>query len=81
MATTAFNKKKTLLTTELDLILRENVSKLLHCEHSFVGAELWTIRKADQKYTQRFEMWCWRKMEEFIWTDRVGNKALRRVDG
>jgi hypothetical protein len=81
MATTEFNKKKTLFTTELDLILRKNVSKLLNCEHSFVGAEIWTLREVDQKYRQCFEMWCWRRMEKFIWTDRVGNKVLRRVEG
>ena len=80
METTAFNKK-TLFTTELDLSLREKASKLLHCEHSFVGAELWTLRKVDQKYTKRFEMWCWRRKENIILTDRVGNKVLRRVNG
>jgi hypothetical protein len=20
-------------------------------------------------------MWCWKRMEEFIWTDHVGNKV------
>jgi hypothetical protein len=66
MATKAFNKKKTLFTTELDLNLRGKASKLLHCEHSFVGAEIWALRKVDQKYKQHFEMWCWRRMEKFI---------------
>jgi len=80
IATTAFNKK-TLFTTELGLNLREKVSKFLHCEHNFVGAEIWTLRKVDHKYTQHFEMWCWRRTEKFIWTDLVGNKVLRRVNG
>jgi hypothetical protein len=35
------------------------------------GAETWTLRKAEQKYLESFEMWCWRRMEKFSWTDRV----------
>jgi hypothetical protein len=44
------------------------------------GAETWTLRKVDQKYLESFEMWCWRRMEKIIWTDRVGNdEVLHRV--
>jgi hypothetical protein len=36
--------------------------------------------EADQKYLESFEMWCWRRMEKFSWTDRVSNEeALLRV--
>ena len=28
------------------------------------GAETWTLRAADQKYLENFEMWCWRRMEK-----------------
>jgi hypothetical protein len=40
------------------------------------GAETWTLRKADQKYLKRFEMWCWRRMGKISWTDRVRNKEV-----
>ena len=44
------------------------------------GAETWTLRKIDEKYLERFEMWCWRRMGKIIWTDRVKNvEALHRV--
>jgi hypothetical protein len=47
---------------------------------AFYGAETWTLRKADQKYLESFEMWCWRRMEKFSWIDRVNNEeALLRV--
>ena len=36
MAKVAFNKKKTLFTSKLDLDLREETSKMLHLEHGFV---------------------------------------------
>ena len=36
MAKAAFNKKKTLFTSKLDLNLRKKTSKMLHLEHGFV---------------------------------------------
>ena len=44
------------------------------------GAETWTLRKVDQIYLESFEIWCWRRMEEIIWTDRVRHEeVLNRV--
>ena len=40
------------------------------------GAETWTLRTADQKYLESFEMWCWRRMEKISWTDHVRNEEL-----
>jgi hypothetical protein len=44
------------------------------------GAEIWTLRKIDQKYLESFETWCWRRMEKMSWKDRVRKeKVLHRV--
>jgi hypothetical protein len=39
------------------------------------GAEIWMLR-ADQKYLESFEMWCWRRMEKISWTDHVRNEEV-----
>jgi len=45
------------------------------------GAETWTLRAADQKYLESFEMRCWRRMEKISWTDQVRNEeVLLRVN-
>jgi hypothetical protein len=36
----------------------------------------WTLRAADQKYLESFEMWCWRRMEKISWTDHVRNEEV-----
>ena len=36
MAKSAFNKKKTLFTSKLDLKFEEETSKMLHLEHGFL---------------------------------------------
>jgi hypothetical protein len=43
------------------------------------GAESWALWKVDQKCPESFEMWCCRRMEKIIWSDRVGNDVLRGV--
>jgi len=40
-----------------------------------------TLRAADQKYLESFEMWCWRRLEKISWTDHVRNEeVLLRVN-
>jgi len=73
MAKAAFSKKKTLFTSKLDLNLRKKLIKCYIWIMAFYGAETRTLRAADQKYLESFEMWCWRTMEKISWTDHVRN--------
>jgi hypothetical protein len=59
MAKAAFNKKKNLFTSTLDLNLRK---KLVKC-YIWSMVLCWTLRAADQKHLEGFEMWCWRRRE------------------
>ena len=54
-AKAAFNKKKTLLTSKLDLNLRKKVVKCYIWSTALYGAETWTLREADQKYLESSE--------------------------
>ena len=80
MAKAAFNKKKTLFTSKLDLNLRKKLVKYYIWSMTLYGAETWTLLTADQKYLESSEMWCWRRME-ISWTDHVRNEeVLLRVN-
>jgi hypothetical protein len=41
-----------------------------------VSVKSWTLRAIDQKHLERFEMWCWRRIEKFSWTDHVRNEEV-----
>ena len=56
------------------LKLRKKLLKCYIWSIALYGAETWTLRTADQKYLESFEMWCWRRMEKIIWTDHVRNE-------
>ena len=64
MAKAAFNKKKTLFTSKLDLNLRKKLEKCYIWNMDLYGTETWTLWTADQKHLESFEMRCWRRMEK-----------------
>ena len=79
MAKAAFNKKRALFSSTLDLELRKKLVKCYVWSTALYGAETWTLRAVDQKHLESSEMWCWRRMEKISWTDHVRNEVLLRV--
>jgi len=77
MAKAAFNKKRALFTSTLDLKLRKKLVKCYMWSIALYGAETWTLRTliVDQKHLESFEMWCWRRME-ISWTDHVRHEGI-----
>jgi hypothetical protein len=73
MAKAAFNKKRILFTSTMDLELRKKLVKCYIWSIALYGAETWTLRAVDQKHLESFEMWCWRRMEKIRWTDHMKN--------
>jgi hypothetical protein len=64
----------------LGLNLRKKLVKSYIWSIALYGIETWTLGKVDQKYLESFEMWCWKRMEKIIWTDRMKNEDdLHRV--
>jgi hypothetical protein len=63
MAKAAFNKKRALFTSILDLELRKKIANCYIWSMAFYGAETWTLWTADQKHLESFEMCCWKRME------------------
>ena len=57
-AKAAFNKKKTVFTSKLDLNFRKKLVKCYIWNMALYGAETWTLWAAEQKYMVSFEMWC-----------------------
>jgi hypothetical protein len=60
----------------LDLNLRNELLNSYTLSTAFYGAEIWTLRRVDQKYTGSSEMWYWRRNEKIVWKNGVRNKVL-----
>jgi len=76
MAKAAFNKKRALFTSTLDLELTNKLVKCYIWSIALYGDETWTLRAVDQKNLESFEMWSRRRMEKISWTDHVRNEEV-----
>ena len=42
------------------------------------GCESWTIKKAEHRRIDVFELWCWRRLLRVPWTARTSNQSILR---
>ena len=40
------------------------------------GCESWTIKKAEHRRIDAFELWCWRRLLRVPWTVRRSNQSI-----
>ena len=40
------------------------------------GCESWTIKKAEHRRIDAFELWCWRRLLRVLWTARRSNHSI-----
>ena len=40
------------------------------------GCESWTMKKAEHRRTDAFEVWCWRRLLRVPWTARRSNQSI-----
>ena len=40
------------------------------------GCESWTIKQAEHRRTDDFELWCWRRLLRVPWTARRSNQSI-----
>ena len=40
------------------------------------GCESWTIKKAEHRRNDAFELWCWRRLLRVPWTARRSNQSI-----
>ena len=71
--------------TNLDSILKSRAITLptkIHLVKAMVfpvvvyGCESWTVKKAEHRKTDAFELWCWRRLLRVPWTARRSNQSI-----
>ena len=40
------------------------------------GCESWTVKKAERRRIDGFEVWCWRRLLRVPWTARRSNQSI-----
>ena len=71
--------------TNLDSLLKStdiNMSTKIHLVKAMVfqvvmyGCESWTIKRAERRRMDAFELWCWRRLLGVPWTARRSNQSI-----
>ena len=71
--------------TNLDSILKRRditLSTKVHLVKAMVfpvvmyGCESWTVKKAERRRIDAFELWCWRRLLRVPWTARRSNQSI-----
>ena len=71
--------------TNLDSILKSRditLSTKVHLVKAMIflvityGFETWTIKKAECRRTDAFELWCWRRLLRVPWAARRSNQSI-----
>ena len=40
------------------------------------GCESWAVKKAEHRRIDAFELWCWRRLLRFPWTERRSDQSI-----
>ena len=40
------------------------------------GCEIWTVKKAEHRRIDAYELWCWRRLLRVPWTARRSNQSI-----
>ena len=43
------------------------------------GCESWTVKKAEHRRIDTFELWCWRRLLRVPWTVRRSNQSILKI--
>ena len=43
------------------------------------GCERWTVKKAEHRRMDVFELWCWRRLLKVPWTARTFNQSILKI--
>ena len=83
----AYSLEKKVMTN-LDSIFKSRDITLLTKVHLFkamffpvvmYGCESWTVKKAERRRIDAFELWCWRRLLRVPWTARRSNQSILKI--
>ena len=73
------------VTTNLDSILKSRditlptnirIVKAMVFPVVMYGCEIWTVKKAERRKIDAFELWCWRRLLRVPWTAKISNQSI-----
>ena len=70
------NLDSILKSRDITLPTKVHLVKTLVFPVVMYGCESWTVKKAECRRTDAFEVWCWRRLLRVRWTARRSNQSI-----
>ena len=65
-----------LKSRDITLLTKVRLVKAMVFPVVMYGCESWTIKKAERRRIDAFELWCWRRLLRIPWTARRSNQSI-----
>ena len=70
------NLDSILKSRDITLPTKVHLAKAMVFPVVMYGCESWTIKKAEHRTIDAFELWCWRRLLRVSWTVRRSNESI-----
>ena len=70
------NLDSILKSTDISLPTKVHLVKAMVFPVLMYGCESWTVKKAERRRIDAFELWCWRRLLRVPWTARRSNQSI-----
>ena len=61
---------------DITLLTKVHLVKAMVFPVVMYGCESWTVKKAERRRIDAFELWCWRRLLRVPWTARRSNQSI-----
>ena len=70
------NLESTLKSRDITWLTKICLVKAMVFPVVMYGCESWTVKKAEHRRIDAFELWCWRRLSRVPWTARRSNQSI-----
>ena len=70
------NLDNILKSRDITLPIKVHLVKTMVFPVVMYGYETWTVKKAENRRIDAFELWCWRRLLRVPWTARRSNQSI-----
>ena len=70
------NLDSVLKNRDIILLTKVQIVKAMVLPVVMYGCESWTTEKAENRRSDAFELWCWRRLLRVPWTARKSNQSI-----
>ena len=70
------NLNSILKSRDITLSTKVHIVKAMVFPVVMYGCQSWTVKKAEHRIINAFELWCWRRLLRVPWTARRSNQSI-----